>query len=41
VLSVEKNVKFHSNLTRADLSIAENVGKREEAQEEGDIKLTS
>jgi hypothetical protein len=41
VLIVEKNVKFHSNLTRTDLSIAANVGRREEALEEGDIKLTS
>ncbi len=38
-LTAEKNVKFHSNLTAADLCIAENATANEDHQE--DIKLTS
>jgi len=43
VLSVSRNVKFHSNLTKADLYTAENATQREDPQEEVaiDIKLTS
>jgi len=40
-LIVAKNVKYHSNLTKADLSTAKNVGQKEDPQEETDIKLTS
>ena len=36
---VAKNVKYHSNLTEADLFTAENAILNEETQ--GDIKLTS
>jgi hypothetical protein len=39
--SVEKNVKFHSNLTQADLSIAANVTLNEDPREEIDTKLLS
>jgi hypothetical protein len=38
VLIAVRNVKFLSNLTQADLSIAENVGQKEETKEE-DIRL--
>jgi len=41
VLIVGKNAKSHSNLTKADLSTAKNVGQKEDPQEEADIKLTS
>ena len=41
VLNVDKNVKFHSNLTQADQSIAENVTLKEDPREEIDIKLIS
>ena len=40
VLSVKRNVKFRSNLMKADLSTAKNVGQRKDPQEEMDIKLT-
>ena len=40
-LNVDKNVKFHSNLTKADLYTAENVMLNEDRREEIDIKLTS
>ena len=39
VLNVTKNVKFHSNQTKADPSIAENVTLNEDPREEIDIKL--
>ena len=40
VLNVDKNVKFHSNLTKADPSIAANVTLNEDPREEiVDIKL--
>jgi len=39
VLNVDKNVKFLSNLTKADPSIAENVTLNEDPREEIDIKL--
>jgi len=40
VLNVDKNVKFHSNQTEADLYIAENVTLNEDPREEIiDIKL--
>jgi len=39
--TVDKNVKFLSNQTQADQYIAENVIKKEDHQEEIDIKLTS
>ncbi len=40
VLNVDKNVKFHSNQTEADLYIAENVMLNEDPREEIiDIKL--
>jgi hypothetical protein len=39
VLNVDKNVKFHSNQTEADPSIAENVTLNEDPREEIDIKL--
>jgi len=35
---VAKNAKYHSNPTKADLSTAENVGQKEDPQEEADIK---
>jgi hypothetical protein len=38
VLNVEKNVKFHSNRTKADLYTAENVTVRKDPPEV-DIKL--
>jgi len=43
VQSAVKNVRFHSNLTEADLYTAENAMQREDPQEEVDIdiKLTS
>ncbi len=41
VLNVDKNVKFHSNLTKADLYTAENVTLKKDPREEIDIKLTS
>jgi hypothetical protein len=37
-LNVDKNVKFHSNLTKADLYTAENVTERKDPPEV-DIKL--
>jgi len=37
-LIVAKNVKYHSNPTKADLSTAKNVGQKEDPQEEADIK---
>jgi len=40
VLSVNRNVKFRSNLMQADLSTAKNVGQKKDPQEEMDIKLT-
>ena len=40
VPNVDKNVKFHSNLTEADLYIVENVILNEDPLEEIDIKLT-
>jgi len=40
-LNVDKNAKFHSNLTQADPSTAENVTPNEDPREETDIKLTS
>jgi hypothetical protein len=36
---VDRNVKFHSNLTLAGLFTAESAGPREELKEEG-IKLS-
>jgi len=39
--NVDKNVKFLSNLTKADLYTAKNAMQREDPQEEIDIKLTS
>jgi len=39
VLNVDKNVKFHSNLTQADPSTVENVTLKEDPREEIDIKL--
>jgi len=39
--NVDKNVKFLSNLTQADLYTAENVTLNEDPREEIDIKLTS
>ena len=39
VLNVTKNVKFHSNQTKADPFIAENVTLNEDPREEIDIKL--
>jgi len=39
VLNVDKNVKFRSNPTQADPSIAENVMLNEDPREEIDIKL--
>jgi len=41
VLNVDKNVKFHSNQTEADLYIAENVMLNEDPREEIDIKLSA
>jgi hypothetical protein len=43
VLSVTRNVKFHSNLTEADPYTAENALQRGDPQEEIDIgtKLTN
>jgi len=38
-LNVDKNVKFHSNLTQADPSIAANVTPNEDPREEIDTKL--
>ena len=38
-LNVDKNVKFHSNLTEPDPYIAENVTLNEDPQEEIDTKL--
>ena len=40
-VSVDKNVKFPSNPTQADLYIAENVTLNEDPREEIDIKLIS
>jgi len=40
VPNVDKNVKFHSNLTKADPSIVENVTLNEDPREEVDIKLS-
>jgi len=37
-LIVAKNAKYHSNPTKADPSTAENVGQKEDPQEEADIK---
>ncbi len=39
VLNVEKNVKFHSNLTEEDLFTAESVMLNEDPREEIDTKL--
>ncbi len=39
--NVEKNVKFRSNLTGADLYTVENVILNEDPREEVDIKLIS
>ena len=39
VLNVDKNVKFLSSLTQADLYIVENVTLNEDPREEIDIKL--
>ncbi len=39
-LNVEKNVKFHSSLTKTDLYTAENVTLNEDPREEIDIKFT-
>lgn len=41
VLNADKNVKFLSSLTQADLYIVENVTLSEDPREEIDIKLTS
>jgi hypothetical protein len=38
-LNVDKNAKFHSNLTEPDPSIAENVTPNEDPREEIDTKL--
>ncbi len=40
VLSVNRNVKFRSNLMEADPYTAENAMQREDPQEEMDIKFT-
>jgi hypothetical protein len=40
-LSVEKNVKYHSNQTQTDLYTAENVTLKEDRREEIDTKLKS
>jgi hypothetical protein len=40
-LNVDKNVKFPSSLTQADLYIAGNVTLNEDPREEIDIKLIS
>ena len=40
-LNVDKNVKFLSSLTKADLYTAENVMLNEDPREEIDIKLSS
>jgi hypothetical protein len=40
-LNVDKNVKFPSSPTQADLYIAENVMLNEDPREEIDIKLIS
>ena len=40
-LNVDKNVKFHSNLTKADLYTAENVMLNEDPREGVDIKLSA
>jgi hypothetical protein len=40
VPNVDRNVKFLSNLTKADPSIAENVTLNEDPREEIDIKLS-
>ena len=39
--NVDKNVKFLSNLTQADLYTAENVTLNEDPREEIDIKLSA
>ena len=39
VLNVDKNVKFLSNQTQADLYIAENATQNEDPREETDTKL--
>jgi hypothetical protein len=41
VPNVDKNVKFLSNLTEADLYTVKNAIEREDPQEEIDTKLTS
>jgi len=41
VLNVDKNVKFLSSQTQADLYIAESVMQKEDPREEIDIKLFS
>ena len=38
-LNVDKNVKFHSSLTRTDLYTAESVMRNEDRREEIDTKL--
>jgi hypothetical protein len=40
-VNVDKNVKFPSNLTQADLYIVGNVTLNEDPREEIDIKLSS
>jgi hypothetical protein len=40
VLIAVKNAKFRLNLTQTGPFIAENVGKKEDLPEEGDIKLS-
>ena len=39
VLNADKNVKFPSNQTQADLYIAENATQNEDPREETDTKL--
>ena len=41
VLNVDRNAKFLSSLTQADLYIVENVMVNEDPREEIDIKLNS
>jgi len=41
VLIVSKSVKCHSNLTQVSQFTVENVGQKEDRQEEIDFKLTS
>jgi len=39
--NANKNVKFRSNLTKADPYIAKNVGQKKDHPEEIDFRLTS